>query len=82
MILADNSRSLFWNITQFIKNVLEDLDKKYDHFLTQKADNKISSYFFAGAFASTLYFSVLENNKLDEDKIRKSLLKLAAPVIE
>lgn len=82
MILADNSRSLFWNITQFIKNVLEDLDKKYDHFLTQKADNKISSYFFAGAFASTLYFSVLENNKLDEDKICKSLLKLAAPVIE
>ena len=82
MILADKSKCLYWNITKFIKEVLEDLDKTYDHFLTSHADPMITSYFFAGAFASTLYFSILEDDKVTEDKIFKSLLKLAAPVAE
>lgn len=82
MILADKSKCLYWNITKFVKEVLEDLDRTYDHFLTSHADPKITSYFFAGAFASTLYFSILEDDKVTEEKIFKSLLKLAAPVAE
>lgn len=82
MILADNSRSLFWEITRFIKNVLEDLDSKYNHFLRSDSSSKITSYFYAGAFASTLYFSILENNKLDEQKLFKSILKLSLPMMD
>ncbi len=82
MIKADQSKSLYWNITKFIKDALEELDKKYDHFLTSRADPKISAYYFAGAFASTLYFNVLENENVTEEQIFKSLLRLAAPVAD
>lgn len=82
MILADQSRSLYWNITRFIKGVLEDLDRRYDHFLTSRAELSVVVNFYAGAFTSTLYFSVLENSKVTEEQIVKSLLKLAAPIAE
>lgn len=82
MIKADNSKCLYWNITKFIKEVLEDLDRTYDHFLTSRAETKVTSSFFAGAFASTLYFSTLEDSHLTEADIVKSLLKLAAPIAE
>lgn len=82
MIKADQSRSLFFCLTKFIKETIEKLDEGYNNLITKKANTTITASFFAGAFTATLYFSALAEVPYTEDQLFKSLLKLASPVVE
>ncbi|HBF68508.1 MAG TPA: hypothetical protein DDW20_04210 [Firmicutes bacterium] len=82
IIKNDTSHILFYNLDIFIQDIFSKLESKYGKFLTKKINSKITSTFYAGAFASTIYFAYAKNLEIDEKTISKDLTKLSYHIVE
>lgn len=82
IIKNDTSHILFYNLDTFIQDIFVKLENKYGKFLTKKINSKITSTFYAGAFASTIYFTYAQDLEIDEKTIAKDLTKLSYHIVE
>lgn len=82
MIQNDTSRVLFYSLNVFIQDIFTRLEKNYDKFLTKKVNSKITSAFYAGAFASTIYFAYVKGLDIEEKELSHDLIRLSLPIVE
>lgn len=82
MVQNDKSKAIFWNLSLFIREVLDEVWKKYGYRTLSKADEDVASIFYSGAFSSLLYFSFLGAVNRSEDELVKDITKLAYPIAQ
>ncbi len=81
IIQKDSSKILFYSLNVFIQNIFERLEEKYSAILSKNTSSKIANVYFAGAFASTIYFAYLDNLSMNEADLSKDIIKLSFPVV-
>lgn len=81
MIRNDDSHILYWNLSLFVQEVLNELDYQYSILHIEKNENRVGNYFYSGACASMIYFSFLNGVDVDEKQIAKNIIKLAFPAV-
>lgn len=81
LILNDTSHTLYFFITKFIDDSIRELDKSNKFFISKKSQTKITSTFFAGAFASTIYFCISENKEVSAKEMTDSIVKLTSSLV-
>lgn len=80
MIQNDTSKSLFWNLNQFIIQLFNELRSTY--FLShnsKKTKEPVESYFYSGAISSLIYNALRNNEDLDRSQLKKDLFFLCLP---
>lgn len=82
MIENDKSRVLFYSLTSFINDVFKRLEKNYGRFFSRRLNTDVTVPFYAGAYASTIYFLYKDHMKANEKTVFNDLLKLSLPAIE
>ena len=82
LIQRDHSKSLFWNITNFIREMVLDIGQEYPHLFNKKVSLETIASFLAGAASSTLYFAAIKGDEIDQDSLIKDLIKLSSPLID
>ena len=82
MIRNDTSHVLFYSLNIFIQDIFKRIEKNYDKFLTKKINSEITAPFYAGAFASTIYFAYVKDLNIEEKKISHDLIRLSLPIVE
>ncbi len=82
IIKHDSSKVLFYTLDVFIQDVFKRLEKNYEKFLTKKVNSVITSHFYAGAFASTIYFAYTNDLNISEKEIARDLVRLSLPIVE
>ncbi len=82
IVKHDSSKVLFYTLDVFIQDVFKRLEKNYEKFLTKKVNSKITAPFYAGAFASTIYFAYVNDFEMDEKEISRDLVRLSLPIVE
>ncbi len=82
IIKHDSSRVLFYTLDVFIQDIFKRLEKNYEKFLTKKVNSELTAPFYAGAFASTIYFSYVNCLAMSEKEVARDLIRLSLPVIE
>lgn len=83
MIQNDTSKSLFWNLNQFIIQLFNEIRNRYFPARnTKKAKAPTESYFYSGAIASLIYNSMLDDDVLDRNQLKKDLFLLCLPGIK
>ncbi len=82
IIKHDSSKVLFYSLDVFIQDIFKRLEKNYDKFLTRKLNSQIIVPFYAGAFASTIYFAYTNDLSISEKEMSRDLIKLSLPVVE
>lgn len=81
ILKKDSSRTLYYELSRFFQDLLKRIEDKY-HILTKKASEETMIMFYAGAFASIFYFTLLDGKQHEEKKIVKDVLRLAFPAID
>ena len=82
LIQRDHSKSLFWNITNFIREMVLDIGQEYPHLFNKKVSLETIASFLAGAASYTLYFAAIKGDEIDQDSLIKDLIKLSSPLID
>lgn len=82
IVKHDSSKVLFYTLDVFIQDVFKRLEKNYEKFLTKKINSQITAPFYAGAFASTIYFAYVNDLSMDEKEISRDLVRLSLPIVE
>lgn len=82
IVKHDSSKVLFYTLDVFIQDVFKRLEKNYEKFLTKKVNSQITAPFYAGAFASTIYFAYVNDLSMDEKEISRDLVRLSLPIVE
>ena len=82
LIQRDHSKSLFWNITNFIREMVLDIGQEYPHLFNKKVSLETIASFLAGAASSTLYFAAIKEDEIDQDSLIKDLIKLSSSLID
>lgn len=82
IIQHDSSKVLFYALDVFIQDVFKRLEKNYEKFLTKKINSQITAPFYAGAFASTIYFAYINGLTIEEKEMARDLVRLSLPIVE
>lgn len=82
MIQQDKSHTLYFELSSFIKDLLNRMDKIYDNLLSNRLNQEVASIFYGGAFASLVYFSIQDNVEISEKALEKSVRLMVFPAIE
>lgn len=82
IIQHDSSKVLFYALDVFIQDVFRRLEKNYEKFLTKKINSEITAPFYAGAFASTIYFAYINGLTIEEKEMARDLVRLSLPIVE
>ncbi|MCI6794322.1 MAG: TetR/AcrR family transcriptional regulator [Mollicutes bacterium] len=80
----DHSRSIYYRLSLFILHLINRLDSEWNGTLYKGSDEEkqIKSTFYSGAFAALLYRFFQSGNNRDENKLVKTIMRLAAPARE
>lgn len=82
IIRQDQSKDIYWSLTVFVKEVVQDVEKKFPKLFSNRIDHSIIPSFVAGAFSSLLYFGFNEENNMSVDETVKNMLRLCSPIID
>lgn len=76
MVQNDHSKTMFWNINNFIQKVISFFFENYRELIEDDVPEEVVSLFYSGAVANLIYFAFLSGPKIKEKDTVKYLSKL------
>ncbi|MDO5330922.1 MAG: TetR/AcrR family transcriptional regulator [Bacillota bacterium] len=76
MIQNDHSKTMFWNINNFVQNVVSYIFENYRELVGNDLPEKVVALYYSGAISNLIYFAFLEGPKLEEKDTVRYMAKL------
>ncbi len=73
IVKNDKSRTLYWSMNDFIKEIVKKLITKYSLFTDKTIPTNLLGYIYSGAFSNMIYYMYSEATKISEDDCIKYL---------
>lgn len=83
MVKNDKSKTLYWSVNSFIKELIEKIiHRSPDFFTLNEIPTTFISYIYSGAMSNMMYYMYSEDTKISESDCAEYIYSILSPLIK